>query len=121
LTREELQRLAADDLFEIGAHTVTHPLLSAQTVDAQRSELNDSKKWLETFLGRPVTSFSYPYGGSEHYSGETVRLAREAGFSRACTTTHRPVCSGDQPWEWGRIHVPDLNGDEFQKLLFQFI
>ena len=121
LTSDELRTLASDDLFEIGAHTVTHPLLSSQPVDEQRAELNNSKEWLEEFLNRPVSSFSYPYGGSQHYSADTVRLAREAGFSRACTTTHRPVCSGDQPWEWGRIHVPNLDGDSFQQLLSQFI
>jgi peptidoglycan/xylan/chitin deacetylase (PgdA/CDA1 family) len=120
LTSEELRTLAADDLFEIGAHTVTHPLLAAQPVDEQRNELNTSKKWLETFLSRPVSSFSYPYGGPQHYSADTVQVAREAGFSRACTTAHR-VYSGDKPWELGRIHVPDLDGDEFQKLLSQFI
>jgi peptidoglycan/xylan/chitin deacetylase (PgdA/CDA1 family) len=121
MTAEELQALAADGLFEIGAHTVTHPLLSAQPVAAQRAELSNSKTWLEKFLDRPVTSFSYPYGGSQHYSADTVRMAREEGFSVACTTEHRPVCSGDQPWEWGRIHVPDLDGDEFKKLLLQFV
>jgi peptidoglycan/xylan/chitin deacetylase (PgdA/CDA1 family) len=121
MSSEELRTLAADDLFEIGAHTVTHPVLAAQPVDAQRDELNNSKKWLETFLGRPVNSFSYPYGGSQHYSADTVQVASEAGFSRACTTAHRAVGSGDKPWELGRIHVPDLDGDEFQKLLAQFI
>ena len=121
MTPEELQTLAADDLFEIGAHTVTHPLLAAQSVDAQRTEMRTSKTWLEAFLDRPVTSFSYPYGGSQHYSADTVQIAREEGFSVACTTAHRPVCSGDQPWEWGRIHVPDLDGDEFTKLLLQFV
>ena len=121
LTQEELRRLAADDLFEIGAHTVTHPLLAAQPLALQRTELEQSKTWLETLLNRPVTSFSYPYGGSHHYTPETVQVAREAGFSRACTTASRPVRAGDQPFEWGRVHVPDLDGDEFQKLLFHFV
>jgi peptidoglycan/xylan/chitin deacetylase (PgdA/CDA1 family) len=120
LTLEELQALAADDLFEIGAHTVTHPLLAAQPVATQRVELKNSKTWLETFLDRPVTSFSYPYGGSQHYTAATVQAVRETGFSRACTTARRFVRAGDQPWEWGRVHVPDLDGDGFQKLLHEF-
>jgi peptidoglycan/xylan/chitin deacetylase (PgdA/CDA1 family) len=118
LTLEELKQLAADDLFEIGAHTVTHPLLAAQPVETQDRELRESKSWLETLLERPVTSFSYPYGGSSHYSSETVQAVRRAGFERACTTNARPVSRSENRHEWGRINITDMDGDQFQQLLF---
>ena len=117
LTAEELQRLASDDLFEIGAHTVTHPLLAAQPIEAQCTELRDSKSWLEQMLNRPVTSFSYPFGGRGHYSDSTVQAVRQAGFHRACTTEPRPVSRVDNPHELGRINVTDMDGDQFHKLL----
>jgi peptidoglycan/xylan/chitin deacetylase (PgdA/CDA1 family) len=118
MTQEELRHLAADDLFEIGAHTVTHPLLAAQPLEQQVSEINDSKHWLEGFLNRPVTSFSYPYGGRGHYTDATVAAVKDAGFSRACTTESRPLRRSDPNYEWGRIQVPDVDGDEFQRILF---
>src|SRR5258708_3166753 len=76
LTLAELKQLAADDLFEIGAHTVTHPLLAAQPIETQDRELRESKHWLETVLDRPVTSFSYPYGGRGHLSHKNAPRGR---------------------------------------------
>jgi peptidoglycan/xylan/chitin deacetylase (PgdA/CDA1 family) len=92
--------------------------LAAQSPDEQSAELDGSKRWLEDFLGHPVSSFSYPYGGRpEHYVDATVDAVRRAGFSRACTTAPRPVRRRDSPWEWGRFHVADMDGDQFQRFL----
>jgi peptidoglycan/xylan/chitin deacetylase (PgdA/CDA1 family) len=118
LHEQELAELASDDLFEIGAHTVTHPLLAAQPAEDQFSEVQESKAWLERRLERPVTSFSYPYGGTGHYNAATVHAVRAAGFARACTTTPRDFSSGASPWEIGRLNVPDVCGEEFERLLF---
>lgn len=119
LDTAELQKLAAHaELFEIGAHTVTHPLLAAQTPDVQEAEVRGSKQWLEDFLNRPVKTFSYPYGGRDtHYNAQSVASVRKAGFVRACTTCCRAVGRSDAPQELPRINVTDMNGEEFEKLL----
>ncbi len=118
LTEQELTELADGELFEIGAHTVTHPLLAAQSEEVQFAEILESKAWLESRLDRPVNSFSYPYGGSGHYNAATLRAVRAAGFARACTTTPRDF-SRDTPFlEIGRINIPNVGGEEFEKLLF---
>lgn len=117
MTSQELDSLSAESLFEIGAHTVTHPLLSAQPAEVQRAEIQGSKTWLESLIGLPVTSLSYPYGGTEHYNETSVAAARDAGFSRACTTGSRQVTGRDNPYEWPRIAVPDMDGDQFHKFL----
>jgi peptidoglycan/xylan/chitin deacetylase (PgdA/CDA1 family) len=72
---------------QIGAHTVNHPILAAlPRADALR-EMVTSKQTLEDILGEPVTLFAYPNGKpGEDYSDESVRLAREAGFSAAVST-----------------------------------
>jgi peptidoglycan/xylan/chitin deacetylase (PgdA/CDA1 family) len=114
---DELCLLASDDLFEVGAHTVTHPLLSAQPLERQQAEITGSKNWLQHLLERPVTSFSYPYGGGQHYSPATVQIVRNAGFSRACTTVPRPVTWSDDHCQLGRLCVPDVDGDAFEKIL----
>jgi peptidoglycan/xylan/chitin deacetylase (PgdA/CDA1 family) len=118
LTQEEVCELAGGGLVEIGAHTATHPVLAAQPLKAQREELLQSKTWLEDLLGRPVTSFSYPYGGSRHYSSETVQAVREFGFARACTTSSHSVRRSDGQYELPRFNVTDMDGDEFEKFLF---
>ena len=116
LNLEELQTLAAHELFEIGAHTVTHPLLAAQSAEQQFSEIGGSKTWLQKLLNRPVTSFSYPYGGADHYNLRAVQAVHDLGFSRACTTTARTIQKSDDPYQWGRMQVPDVGGDEFRRM-----
>ena len=118
LSQEEVCDLARGGLVEIGAHTVTHPVLATQPLQAQHEELRQSKACLEELLGWPVTSFSYPYGGSGHYSWETVQAVREQGFFRACTTSAHSVKKSDGEYELPRFNVTDMDGDEFEQILF---
>jgi peptidoglycan/xylan/chitin deacetylase (PgdA/CDA1 family) len=118
MTRDELSKLAGMDLFEIGAHTVTHPNLSAQTVATQQAELLGSKQLLDEIVGKPTVSFAYPYGGSDHYTQATVDAVRNAGFRYACTTAARYVKKSDSLLELPRFNITDMNGEEFERLLF---
>jgi peptidoglycan/xylan/chitin deacetylase (PgdA/CDA1 family) len=120
MTRDELIKLAETGLFEIGAHTVTHPNMSAQSIGIQRAELHDSKTWLEEILGKPVMSFAYPYGGPQHYTEATMEAVRNAGFRHACTTAARHVENTDAPLELPRFNITDMNGEEFERLLFLY-
>ena len=65
-------REAANQGFEIGAHTVTHPILSRLTRYRQRTELRDSKRDLEAWLQREINAFAYPNGGADDYTPTTV-------------------------------------------------
>jgi peptidoglycan/xylan/chitin deacetylase (PgdA/CDA1 family) len=118
LTMDEVMRLCSEGLFEIGAHTITHPLLAAQPLESQYEELRESKAWLENLLGDRVASFSYPYGGSGHYTPETVRAVAGTGFVRACSTSAHPVNRNDGPYELPRFNVTDMNGEQFERFLF---
>lgn len=117
MTVDELRELAQDPLFEIGAHTITHPMLAARPVGEQYAEIGGSRACLEETLDRRVTSLSFPYGGKSHYSPTSVTAARECGFSRACTTEGHPVRRQDGPLEIGRLVIEDMDGDAFSKLL----
>ena len=84
LNEAELRELVEGDCIDVGAHTVTHPLLAALTPSAQDVEIRESKRMLEDIIERPVSAFSYPYGTRRDYSSETVRSVREAGYDCAC-------------------------------------
>src|SRR5262249_54046830 len=45
-----------------------------------RFELVESKKTLETQLGRPVRWFAYPFGDRQHFRPERYALVQEAGY-----------------------------------------
>jgi peptidoglycan/xylan/chitin deacetylase (PgdA/CDA1 family) len=117
LTSQDIETLSSNALFEIGAHTVTHPVLAAQPLADQYREVGESKAGLEKLLGRRVTSLSYPYGGSHHYTADTVHAVQNLGFSRACSVDG-DVCAGANCFELPRLNVMDMTGEAFERLLF---
>lgn len=73
---------------EIGAHTVTHPILARIPLDAARQEILRSRQRLSEITGKPVHSFAYPNGKPGHdYRREHVGLVKEAGFEIAVSTS----------------------------------
>lgn len=115
LKQEELHQLRQGDLVEIGAHTVTHPFLSAHSPDFQWNEIQRSKNYLEEKLECPVVTFAYPYG---NYTPETAKLAKKAGFDCACSTVEDIVWRESDPFQLPRFEVGNWNGEEFTKRLW---
>ncbi len=112
LDAEGLRRLAQGGLVEVGAHSISHPRLAGLPVQEQRTEIGESKRQLETILGRTVTSFAYPFGSRCDYTAETVRLVREAGFSCACANEPGTVRRRSDPFELPRVIVRDWRGTD---------
>lgn len=83
---DELRELAAHELVEIGAHTLTHPRLASLQVEAARAEIADSRARLERELGQPCHHFAYPYGNPDAAGPREFALAAELGFATAVTT-----------------------------------
>lgn len=119
LLREEVAALGNGGLIEVGAHTVTHSVLSALPHASQRAEIARSKTDLEEILHHPVDSFAYPFGSAETYTAETVALVRQAGFTSACSTTHGVVRRTSCRTQLPRMYVHDWGGEEFEKRLFE--
>jgi peptidoglycan/xylan/chitin deacetylase (PgdA/CDA1 family) len=111
LTPDELVRLSQGPLLEIGAHSVTHPLLPKLPVEEQVREIKDSKAFLHDVLGTRVDCFAYPYGEA----GNAPALVRSAGFTSACTTSADVVLQGDDPYHLPRLYVGNWDGEEFER------
>ncbi len=87
LSWQELKALQRDGI-EVGAHTLTHPILSRlDTPEQVRAEIQGSKNRIEAALDAPVLHFCYPNGTKEDYDSRAVDCVREAGFETAVTTT----------------------------------
>lgn len=97
---------------QIGAHTVSHPILARLDIDSARLEIEQSKAVLEDLLGEPVALFAYPNGRSgTDYDNQSVSLVRNAGF-KAAVSTERGVGTLDSdrfqlprftPWDRSRL------------------
>jgi peptidoglycan/xylan/chitin deacetylase (PgdA/CDA1 family) len=90
MTEAQIKEIAADGLVEIGAHTVHHTWLKGLPLKTVQYEVVESKKILEAMIGKPVTSFAYPYGA---FDLAAVNAVAQAGFTSAVTT----VPGIDQP------------------------
>lgn len=112
LALDELERLSADGLVEIGSHTKTHPVLSQLPPEASREEIQGGKRSLERVLGRPVYAFAYPYGGTSDFDETTVAIVRDAGFETACSTIPRRVGRNTDPLRVPRLVVREWTGPE---------
>jgi peptidoglycan/xylan/chitin deacetylase (PgdA/CDA1 family) len=113
LTSAELVRLADGGTIEIGAHTVTHPILSKLSVEEQEREITASKRTIEDKLRIPVSSFAYPFGNQADFNRQTVRVVERAGFLRACSATPGVARSGRSPFALPRIPVKDWSEERF--------
>ena len=58
----------------IGAHTHTHPVLTALPQDTAREEIRICKEELASLLGRPPEHFAYPFGMRRHFSRSLRQL-----------------------------------------------
>jgi peptidoglycan/xylan/chitin deacetylase (PgdA/CDA1 family) len=114
LSSEEAARLAEGDLVEIGAHTMTHPVLAALSAREQRQEIQESKARLEATLGHEVVSFAYPHGSSPP---EAVASVGEAGFVCACSSDPDVVFRHANRFQLPRLVVRDWDGDTFARWL----
>ena len=66
---------------DFGAHTCTHPDLTVLSDARVEAEVRDSKEIIEDTLGRPVSSFAYPYGRYTRRVRDVVRRH----FTSACS------------------------------------
>ncbi len=95
-------REIADHGIRIGSHTLSHAdLTKLGPMDLER-EVSNSKKEIEDRIGRPVSTFAYPFG----LFNERVKEAVErAGYRAACTTNSGFNGPGEDRYALRRIEV----------------
>lgn len=119
MTRPELERLAACELIEVGAHTVGHPSLPVLGEPQQRAEIEGSRDYLAELTGKPPESFAYPYG---HNDERSRRIVRQAGFERAVGFQGLlPVTAAADQFEIPRSAPRDESGAELDGRLGELL
>lgn len=73
--------------FEIGAHTLEHPILGLCDAGRAREEIGRTREVLEGIIKRPVISFVYPNGHpGVDFSSHHIQMVKQAGYRYAVTT-----------------------------------
>jgi len=108
MTTEELHRLAASPLIEIGGHTMTHLTLAFAGIEEQRSEIETCRDTVTALVGKIPAGFAYPYGlRPGDYSGDTVALVAAAGFKYGFSTYQQFASRDCNPFEIPRFVMVD--------------
>jgi peptidoglycan/xylan/chitin deacetylase (PgdA/CDA1 family) len=77
-----LMSISSNDV-TFGSHSVNHPDLTALCFDEARSEIEESKQFLESSLKREIRYFSFPHGA---LNVSTIELCRKTGYSQVFST-----------------------------------
>lgn len=111
----ELKEMAASDTIAIESHTVSHLDLNSLDDTMIRSELAESKQWLDTQLNQETAVICYPAG---RYDERVERIAEEVGYKMALTTEPGYASSKDGLFALKRVRVsPGYDSEQFGDLL----
>lgn len=102
LTWEQVVEVSRNGV-DIGSHTFSHRVLATLDEESQLWELRQSKAALEARLSRPIRTLAYPVGGYEHFTPQTMRLAKEAGYECAFSAQTGYNLPNGQPFNIRRI------------------
>jgi len=111
VTANSVPRMTVEDLvaisnkgFEIGAHTLEHPILGLCDVDLAREEIGRTREVLEGILKSPVQAFAYPNGHpGVDFSAHHIEMAKQAGYRYAVTTQWGVANSKTSPYQIPRF------------------
>ncbi len=89
---------------QIGAHTLSHPILARLSDEQALAEIKGSKDFLEQLLGKRVGLFAYPNGKpGEDYLPASVEVVQSLGFDAAVSTQWGASRTGDDPFQIKRF------------------
>ncbi len=99
---------------QIGAHTISHPILARLTDEEARQEIEGSKLFLEHLLGERIGLFAYPNGKpGEDYTPSTVNVVNRLGFDAGVSTQWGVSCKGGDSLQIKRFTPWDRNKVRF--------
>jgi peptidoglycan/xylan/chitin deacetylase (PgdA/CDA1 family) len=113
---DEARQLAAMG-FDIGSHTMEHPILARLDSHDLKSELRGSKAKIEAELGRPVHALAYPNGGAGDFDKTVMDEAARAGYGYAFAVGDRLHSRADSRMAIKRMIIPGQSPDS----LFHFM
>ncbi len=104
MTAPELRALAAAGM-TIGAHTISHPMLSQAPLELARAEISESRTRLEAALGERPWAFAYPFGDAQSVTPEVLKMPKDADYEAVFMNFGGGLGSNLPTFAMPRIHV----------------
>lgn len=91
----------------IGAHTVSHKILTHIAPQEVDWEIRESKQRIEQRLGEPIRHFAYPNGTRADWDSQIQEAVKQAGFETACTTIRGTNRAKQDLYALRRLEITD--------------
>jgi peptidoglycan/xylan/chitin deacetylase (PgdA/CDA1 family) len=99
---------------EIGAHTVSHPILTSISNAEARAEIANGRARLQEIIQAQVALFAYPNGKpGQDFEQRHVNMLREQGFDGAVTTAWGAARADTDPFYLPRFTPWDRSSSGF--------
>jgi peptidoglycan/xylan/chitin deacetylase (PgdA/CDA1 family) len=123
LTWPQIEQLSSDGV-DVESHTLSHadllrkshPEMTDEDYDKfLTSELEESRRIIESHIGHPVRFIAYPYG---NYDNTVTAAARRAGYVAGLVSWVRPNTRTTDPMKLGRVKmVSSMSLEDFRSAL----
>ncbi|MES2759536.1 MAG: polysaccharide deacetylase family protein [Pseudomonadota bacterium] len=99
---------------EIGAHTISHPILASISNAAARAEIAGGRARLQDIIQHKVALFAYPNGKpGQDFEERHAAMLRSQGFDGAVTTAWGAARAGTDPFYLPRFTPWDRDDGRF--------
>lgn len=107
-------RIISRSGFEIGAHTMSHPILATVSDERSQSEIAQSKAHLERSTNTTVCAFAYPFGSPElDFSERERENVRHAGYKFAFAGEGGRIIRSSDPLKLPRVGIGNMRRSYF--------
>ena len=118
ITDNQLRELAANPLFSIQSHTMTHADLSAISKQELQYELKASKQFIESVTNKPCRTIAFPFG---HYNSEVLKTAKEVGYDVAFSVSDLGLQGQAAKYSIPRIYMGVSLGQNKMELFKKYL
>jgi peptidoglycan/xylan/chitin deacetylase (PgdA/CDA1 family) len=104
LTAAELRQLAAARM-TIGAHTLSHPILSEASPELARAEVAECRAKLASVVQQRIWALAYPFGDPQSVTPEVLAIPEECGYEAGFLNFGGGLGADLPPYALPRIHA----------------
>jgi peptidoglycan/xylan/chitin deacetylase (PgdA/CDA1 family) len=102
---DEARQLARQG-FEVGSHTVSHPILSGLSREELAAELRQSRSTIELQTRSSCRVIAYPNGSLDDYSDVVIDETEKAGYRIAFSVEDRRAGANPPRFAVPRVAIP---------------
>ena len=96
IKKKQLLELEDSGVFDIGAHTLNHPILANETDEISEFEICKSIEDLSSLLQRRITTFAYPNGSvGLDFGAREMNFLKKSGVEYAFSFNFKNISSKD--------------------------